>query len=207
MKGERIGWIRRPTRRCAASCGGTRARVTGGCWSAWPESGIDAAEDLAASGPQAQGQEALEPGLGFQERPRGQDANRTTTHLGLQARARRDTGAVVAAELPADDDTTTLPKTLQTSRRWMWRRRPKIRECVTELPRSEPKQKGFARWHGMMRLAGRSSLSWGAGQQAAAEIVEAPVPTTSIAAVCAGPGFGPAAQAMPAITSPATTRC
>ena len=45
-----------------------------------------------------------------------------------------DTGAVVAAELhPADEgDTTTLPKTLAAAeaRRWMWRRRPKIRPNV-----------------------------------------------------------------------------
>ena len=41
----------------------------------------------SASGPQAQGQEALEPGLGFQERPRGQDRQDEGRHdpSGLQA--------------------------------------------------------------------------------------------------------------------------
>ena len=41
LEGERIcldSW--RPTRRCATSCGATRARVTGGCWSAWPRRAV-----------------------------------------------------------------------------------------------------------------------------------------------------------------------
>ena len=64
-----------------------------------------------ASGPQAQGQEALE--LGFQERPRGQDRQDGTAPRAYKPEhaVDLDTGAV---ELhPADEgDTTTLPKTL-----------------------------------------------------------------------------------------------
>ena len=47
-----------------------------------------------------------------------------TTHLAYKPEhaVDLDTGAVVAAELhPADEGDTTI------SRRWMWRRRPKIR--------------------------------------------------------------------------------
>ena len=60
------------------------------------ESGIETptAEDLAASGPQAQGQEAFQRGLGFEERPRGQDRQDEGRHdaSGLQARARGGSG-------------------------------------------------------------------------------------------------------------------
>ena len=69
---------------------------------------------------QAQGQEALEPGLlGLQERPRGQDrqAHEGRHHApGLQARARggsghRRGGGSLRSLHPADEgDTTTLPK-------------------------------------------------------------------------------------------------
>ena len=60
------------------------------------ESGIETptAGRPGAPGPQAQGQEALEPGLGFQERPRGQDRQDEGRHhpSGLQARARGGSG-------------------------------------------------------------------------------------------------------------------
>ena len=74
---------------------------SGGCWSAW----LRYRDTHVASGPQAQGQEALEP-LGFQDKI-------AKMKDGTIARARDlDTGAV--GELhPADEgDTTTLPKTL-----------------------------------------------------------------------------------------------
>ena len=86
----------RPTRRCATSCGGTRARVTGGCWRLGPgERHRDThGRGPGAPGPQAQGQEALEPGLGLEERPRGQDRQDEGRHdpSGLQARARGGSG-------------------------------------------------------------------------------------------------------------------
>ena len=60
------------------------------------ESGIETptAEGPGASGPQAQGQEAFQRGLGFEERPRGQDRQDEGRHdaSGLQARARGGSG-------------------------------------------------------------------------------------------------------------------
>ena len=83
---------------------------------------------------------------------------------------------------------------------------------------SEPKQKGFARWHGddAARRAvtnNRTRLLSGVAREAfklRAEIVERSFATTSIAAVCAGPGFGAARTCTSdtCFTSPATTyRC
>ena len=65
----------RPTRRCGTSCGATTAKATGRCWSAWPgKAGSRHPRPRpGASGPEAQGQEAFQHGLGFEARPRGQD--------------------------------------------------------------------------------------------------------------------------------------
>ena len=143
------------------------------------ESGIETptAEDLGASGPQAQGQEALEPGLGSRSDPEAKIAKMKdgTTHLAYKPEhaVDLDTGAVVAAELhPADEgDTTTLPKTLAAAEANLEAvdAAPTAEdpaECVTDKGYhsrlvlkalddgpwksriSEPKQKGFARWHG-----------------------------------------------------------
>ena len=60
------------------------------------ESGVETptAEDLARLDPEAQGQEAFQHGLGFEERPRGQDRQDEGRHdaSGLQARARGGSG-------------------------------------------------------------------------------------------------------------------
>ena len=60
------------------------------------ESGVETptAEDLARLGAEAQGQEAFQHGLGFEERPRGQDRQDEGRHdaSGLQARARGGSG-------------------------------------------------------------------------------------------------------------------
>ena len=181
VKGERIGvdarpW--RPTRRCATSCGGTRARVTGGCWRAWPRRRHrDSRPRTWRAWTQAQGQEALEPGLGLEERPRGQDRQDEGRHdpSGLQASTRW-------IWTPARwwPPSYTRP-TRATRRRWRrrWRRPRKIsrrwtrhrrrrpgrmcdrqglsltvglkgarRSPLEDADSPRPKQKGFARWHG-----------------------------------------------------------
>ena len=60
------------------------------------ESGVETptAEEPGASGAEAQGQEAFQHGLGFEERPRGQDRQDEGRHdaSGLQARARGGSG-------------------------------------------------------------------------------------------------------------------
>ena len=79
---------------------------------------------------------------------------------------------------------------------------------------AEPKQKGFARWRGdeAARRAVTNNLLSGVAKEAfklRAEIVERSI-TTSIAAACAGPGFGAARTCTSdtCSTSPATTyRC
>ena len=75
---------RRPTRRCATSCGGTRARVTGGCWRLGPgERHRDThGRGPGAPGPQAQGQAALER-TGSKSDPEAKIAKMKdgTTHL------------------------------------------------------------------------------------------------------------------------------
>ena len=138
------------------------------------ESGIETptAEDLARL-PQAKGKK-LSNQLGLEERPRGQDRQDEGRHdpSGL-ARARSGHRAVVAAELhPADEgDTTTLEKTLAAAKENLEAvdAAPTAEdpaECVTDKGYhsrsvlkalddgpwktriSEPKQKGFARWHG-----------------------------------------------------------
>ena len=87
----------RPTRRCGTSCGATMAKATGRCWSAWPgKAGSRHPRPRpGASGAEAQGQEAFQHGLGFEERPRGQDRQDEGRHdaSGLQARARGGSGA------------------------------------------------------------------------------------------------------------------
>ena len=69
-------------------------RVTGGCWRAWPRRAASrrhTAEDLARLDRKRKAQEALEPGLGLEERPRGQDRQDEGRHdpSGLQARVTR----------------------------------------------------------------------------------------------------------------------
>ena len=124
LKGERIG-VDASTMEANAAMRNIVRRDTGEGYRGMlarlaQESGIETptAEDLARLAPQAQGQEALEPGLGLGATPRPRIAKMKdgTTHLCLQARARGGSGqpiAVVAAELhPADEgDTTTLEKT------------------------------------------------------------------------------------------------
>ena len=78
---------------------------------------------------------------------------------------------------------------------------------------AEPKQKGFARWRGdeAARRAvtnNRTRLLSGVAKEASscAPRSSAPSPTTSIAAACAGPGFGAARTCSDTCsTSPATT--
>ena len=100
MKGERIG-VDASTMEANAALRNIVRRDTGEGYRGMlarlaQESGIETptAEDLAAPGPQAQGQEALEPGLGLEERPRGQDRPDEGRHdpSGLQARARGGSG-------------------------------------------------------------------------------------------------------------------
>ena len=167
----------------------------------------------------------------FGSRSRGQDRQdegRTRPSTGDL-----DTGAVVAAELhPADEgDTTTLPKTLAAAEANL--------EAVDVAPTAEDPSvtdKGYhsrlvlsvddgpwksrisepiLRGTEMMRLAGRSPTTgpgcYGGGHSSCApRSSSAPLPTTSIAAVCAGPGFGAARTCTSdtCFTSPATTyRC
>ena len=168
-----------------------------------------------------------------------------TTHLAYKPEhaVDLDTGAVVAAELhPADEgDTTTLPKTLAAAEANLEAvdvapTAEDPAECVTDKGYhsrlvlkalddgpwksriSDPKQKGFARWHGddAARRAvtnNRTRLLSGVARKpssCAPRSSSAPLPTTSIAAVCAGPGFGAARTCTSdtCFTSPATTyRC
>ena len=105
------GWMPRPwrpTRRCATSCGGTRARVTGGCWRLAQESGIETptAEDLARLDRKRKGKKLSNQDWVSRSDPEAKIAKMKRRHHapGLQAPAvDLDTGAVVAAELhPAD---------------------------------------------------------------------------------------------------------
>ena len=147
-----------------------------------------------------------------------------TTHLAYKPEhaVDLDTGAVVAAELhPADEgDTTTLPKTLAAAEANLEAvdvapTAEDPAECVTDKGYhsrlvlkalddgpwksriSEPKQKGFARWHGddAARRAvtnNRTRLLSGVAREAfklRAEIAALLCPQPRIAAVCAGPGF------------------
>ena len=100
VKGERIG-VDASTMEANAALRNIVRRDTGEGYRGMlarlaQESGIETptAEDLARLGPQAQGQEALEPGLGLEERPRGQDRQDEGRHdpSGLQARARGGSG-------------------------------------------------------------------------------------------------------------------
>ena len=148
MKGERIG-VDASTMEANAALRNIVRRDTGegyrGCWSAWPRRAVSrhpTAEDLARLDRKRKGKKPLEPGTGFPgATPEAKIAKMKdgTTHLAYKPEhaVDLDTGAVVAAELhPADEgDTTTLPKTLaggrgKPRRRWMWRRRPKIRPNV-----------------------------------------------------------------------------
>ena len=106
------GWMPRPwrpTRRCATSCGGTRARVTGGCWSAAQESGIETptAEDLARRTASARARSSR--GLGFHR----QDRTAPRTWPTSPSTRCLDTGAVVAASCTRPTRAIRpLPKTL-----------------------------------------------------------------------------------------------
>ena len=127
VKGERIGvdastW--RPTRRCATSCGGTRARVTGDAGALGQESGIETptAEDLARLDRKRKGKKLSNQDWVSKSDPEAKIAKMKdgTTHLAYKPEhaVDLDTGAVVAAELhPADEgDTTTLEKTLAAAK-------------------------------------------------------------------------------------------
>ena len=147
-----------------------------------------------------------------------------TTHLAYKPEHAVDlgTGAVVAAELhPADEgDTTTLEKTLAAAKENLEAvdAAPMAEdpaECVTDKGYhsrsvlkalddgpwktriSEPKQKGFARWHGdgAARRAvtnNRTRLLSGVAKEAfkpaRRDRRAPPLRTTSIAAACAGHG-------------------
>ena len=190
------------------------------------------AEDLARSGPQAQGARSSRTSDWVSRSdPEAKIAKmKDGTHApGLQARALRsdlDTGAVVVAELhPADEgDTTTLPKTLAAAEANL-----EVGGCGADAEDpAECVDKGIPLTVGldqalddrrleepdvrasssrvlragteMMRLAGRSPTTgpgcyrgWpGKPSSCAPRSSSAPLPTTSIAAVCAGPGFGAA---------------
>ena len=130
----------RPTRRC--DCGGTRARVTGGCWRAWPRRAASRhprprtcrAWTASASG------RSSPPGLGLEERPRGQDRQDEGRHdpSGLQARARGGSGhrrgggrrATPGRRGRHDDAEKTPPRPRRISRRWTRHRRAKTRPNV-----------------------------------------------------------------------------
>ena len=116
VKGERIGVdaSTMETRRCATSCGGTRARVTGGCWRAWPRRAASRHPRPRTRAWTASARaRSSRTRTGFEERQDRQDEGRhDPSSVDL------DTGAVVAAELhPADEgDTTTLEKTLAAAK-------------------------------------------------------------------------------------------
>ena len=101
----------RPTRRCATSCGGTRARVTRRCWSHLAqESGIETptAEDLARLDRKRKGKKLSNEDWVSRSDPEARIAKMKdgTTHLAYKPEhaVDLDTGAVVAAELhPADE--------------------------------------------------------------------------------------------------------
>ena len=94
-----------------------------------------------APGPQAQGQEALEPGLDLEERPRGQDRQDEGRHdpSGLQARARGGSGHRRGGGRRATPRPTRATRRRwrrrwrrprRISRRWTRHRRPKTRPNV-----------------------------------------------------------------------------
>ena len=157
-----------------------RRRLPGDAGAPGRESGVETptAENLARLDREAQGQEAFQHGLGFEERtPEAKIAKMKdgTTHLAYKPEhaVDLDTGAVVAAELPPADEATptTLSKTLAKAEANL--------EAVDAAPTSEdpaecvadkgyhsravlralndspwktriaaPKQTGFSRWHG-----------------------------------------------------------
>ena len=114
VKGERIPMEANAAQR------GTRARVTGGCWSAWPRRAVSRhpPEDLARLDRKRKGKKLSNQDWVSRSDPEAKIAKMKdgTTHLAYKPEhaVDLDTGAVVAAELhPADEgDTTTLPKTL-----------------------------------------------------------------------------------------------
>ena len=132
----------RPTRRCATSCGGTRARVTGGLERLAQESGIETptAEDLARLDRKRKGKKLSNQDWVSRSDPEAKIAKMKdgTTHLAYKPEPRwiwtparwwrrsctRPTRAI-RQRFPRP-----WRRPRQTSRRWMWRRRPKIRPNV-----------------------------------------------------------------------------
>ena len=135
------------------------------------------AEDLARLDRKRKGKKLSNQGLGLEERPRGQDRQDEGRHdpSGLQARARGGSGHRRGGGRRATPgrrgDTTTLEKTLAAAKENLEAvdAAPTAEdpaECVTDKGYhsrsvlkalddgpwktriSEPKQKGFARWHG-----------------------------------------------------------
>ena len=142
VKGERIG-VDASTMEANAALRNIVRRDTGEGYRGMlerlaQETGIETptAEDLSRLDRKRKG-EALEPGLGFQERPRGQDRQDEGRHHapGLQARARGGSGPARWWRRSCTRPTRAIRQRFprpwrrprQTSRRWMWRRRPKIR--------------------------------------------------------------------------------
>ena len=114
VKGDASGSMPRPwrpTRRCATSCGGTRARVTGGCWRAWPRRAASRhprprtwrAWTASRLGKKLSNQDWVSKSDPEAKIAKMKDG---TTHLAYKPEhaVDLDTGAVVAAELhPADE--------------------------------------------------------------------------------------------------------
>ena len=94
----------RPTRRCATSCGATRVKATGRCWSTWPESGIETptAEDLARLDRKRKGKKLSNEDWVSKSDPEAKIAKMKdgTTHLAYKPEHAVDLDVpVVAAEL------------------------------------------------------------------------------------------------------------
>ena len=142
VKGERIG-VDASTMEANAALRNIVRRDTGEGYRGMlerlaQESGIETptAEDLARLDRKRKGKKLSNQDWVSRSDPEAKIAKMKdgTTH-GLQEHAvDLDTGAVVVAELHPADEGDTFPRPWrrprQTSRRWMWRRRPKIRPNV-----------------------------------------------------------------------------
>ena len=215
MKGERIG-VDASTMEANAALRNIVRRDTGEGYRGMlarlaQESGIETptAEDLARLDRKRKGKKLSNQDWVSKSDPEAKIAKMKdgTTHLAYKPEhaVDLDTGAVVAAELhPADEgDTTTLEKTLAAAKeKAVPKTRPtdkgyhsrSVLKALDDGPWktriSEPKQKGFARWHGD-GAARRESPTRPSGVAKEAFKLRAIVErsrTTSIAAACAGHG-------------------
>ena len=228
-EGRASGWMPRPwrpTRRCARAEGHGRG-LPGDAGALGPASGIETptAEDLARLDRKRKGKKLSNQDWVSRSDPEAKiakmkDAPRTwptspsTRWIWTPARwwwrsctrptraIRQSTLAAAEANLEAVDVAPTAedPAECVTDKGYHSRLVLKALDDGPWKSRiSEPKQKGFARWHGddAARRAvtnNRTRLLSGVARESscAPRSSSAPLPTTSIAAVCAGPGFGAA---------------